>query len=94
MSLKIPYENLSSASEAYEAIKSQITPETLAQWKIKADFDYKSDDLQIVAKGKGFELTVNFTDQAAVVDLELSFLLKPLRGKITSSLESELKKVL
>lgn len=91
MSNKVEYNKVSSKDEAYEAVKKAVTPEMLAKFQVSAELDYKSD--LITAKGKGFKLDMKFDDQSCWFELELSFLLKPLRSKIESSIEKQLIRI-
>lgn len=92
MSLNVEYSNTSSKDEAYEAVKAAITPELIAKYQVKATLDYNED--HIVAKGKGFELKIDFGANACDVSCDLSFMLRPLKGKILEGLEKQLKRVI
>lgn len=92
MDLKIDYSNVTNKDEAYTAVKSAVTPEMLAKWQVKADISY--NDFNIVAKGKGFELNIDFLDEYCEVSLTLSFLLKPLRKKIIAGVEKQFSRVI
>lgn len=91
MDLEVHYDKLSSKDEAFSQVKEAITPELLEKFQVKAELSYKED--QIIAKGKGFELVLNFTDHSCQVNLTLSFLLKAFRSKITSALEKQIKRI-
>jgi hypothetical protein len=93
MSLEVRYEKVASSSEAWDAVKSHITPELIAKFKVKADVDYNEANKKIKAKGKGFELNINLLDDKAVADIKLSLLLKPLKGKVLEGIEKQLKRV-
>jgi hypothetical protein len=92
MDLKVNYNNVANKDEAYEEALKQITPEYIAKWKIKADISYDKDKGEIKAVGKGFKLGLSFSEDQCKVDLDLSFLLKPLRGTVLEAVESKLKK--
>lgn len=94
MSLELNYNNMSNKDEAYSAIKSKVNEEMISKFKVKAAVVADDENQKIIAKGKGFELTLDFLETKLVVDLDLSFLLKPLRSKINSELEKELGRVL
>ena len=93
MAIKVSYTNVEDKSAAYAAVKEYITPETLEKWKVKADVNYDDGGQKINAKGKGFELNINFLDTEAQAELKLSLLLKPLKGKIEEGLEKQLRRV-
>ena len=92
--MKLSYNKCKDQSEAFQEVKKAITPEMLAKFKVKADVNYLESQNKIKAEGQGFSLDVDFDDQAASVDLNLSFLLKPLKSKVLALLEKELKRVL
>lgn len=89
--IKIPYKNVSNKDDAYKAVKGAVTPELLEKWQVKADIDY--GDNKVNAKGKGFELKVDFHDDCVEVGVELAFLLKPLKGKILEGVQKQLNRV-
>ncbi|MAX67155.1 MAG: polyhydroxyalkanoic acid system family protein [Bacteriovoracaceae bacterium] len=91
MDLKVKYDHVTSKDEAYKAVKQAITPELLAKFQVKAELDYQPD--LIKAKGKGFELEMFFTPEACEVKINLSFLLKPLKGKVLEGIDKQLKRV-
>ena len=91
MDLRIEYKNSTNKDEAYNAVKAAVTPELLAKWQVKAEINY--NDYNVHAKGKGFELNVDFEDQACVIRLDLSFLLKPLKSKILEGIEKQFTRV-
>lgn len=93
MAIKVSYTNVDSKDAAYTAVKQYITPETLEKWKVKADVNYDDGNQKINAKGKGFELSINFLDTEAQAELNLSMLLRPLKGKIEEGLEKQLRRV-
>ncbi|MCT4640874.1 MAG: polyhydroxyalkanoic acid system family protein [Bacteriovoracaceae bacterium] len=94
MKFEVPYANITSRDQAYSTVKENITEETIARFKVKADITYQDDSKVIGAKGKGFELKVEFTDDKAIANLDLSFLLKPIKGKIVEGLTKQLSRVL
>ncbi len=93
MAIKASYNKVEDKAAAYQAVKEFITPETLEKWKVKADVNYDDGNQEIHAKGKGFELNINFLDTEAQAELKLSMLLRPLKGKIEENLEKQLKRV-
>ena len=94
MSLEVNYNKTSTKAEAYEAVKNRINEDMIKKFKVTAKVTHDDSVKNINAKGKGFELKLNFLDDKVVADLSLSLLLKPLRGKINSELEKELNKVI
>lgn len=91
MDKKILYQKLKNKDEAYVAVKEAVTPEMLARFQVKAELEYKED--LIVAKGKGFQLDMGFDDDGCWYKLDLSFVLRPLKKKILSSIEKQLLRV-
>ncbi len=92
MDLEVEFKKTDNKPEAYQAVKSAITPELLARFKVTAEITYKEDNIH--AKGKGFKLDMDFNDIHCVVSLDLSFLLKPLRGKILEAIEKQINRVI
>jgi hypothetical protein len=92
MDLKVPYSNITDKSKGYESAKSLI-PATIERFGVKAEV--KNDDANhtINAKGTGFTAKIEFTETEALVRVDLSFLLKPLKGKILETIEKQIKKV-
>mgnify|MGYP005645454031 CR=1 FL=1 len=90
--MKIDYIKAESKDHAYELATAQITDEYIAKFKVKAEVNYNKDAGKIEAKGKGFTLTLSFDDSAVTVELKLSFLLKPLKGKVMGTIEKKIKK--
>lgn len=91
MDLKVAYNHTSNKEEAYQTAREQITPEYIAKWNMKADICYNEPN-SIIADGKGFTLTLKFTDSAVEVDCKLSFLLKAFKGKVLETVERKLQK--
>ncbi len=74
MDLKIPYGNVTSADQAFNAVKSNITSQMIEEkFKIKADISYFDSSKEIVAKGSGFELKMMFAPNEAHINLDLGF---------------------
>lgn len=94
MSIELNYIKLANKDEAYEAVKSKVNEEMMKKFKVTAKVSSDDEAKKITAKGKGFELKLNFLDSKLVADLDLSFLLKPLRSKINTELEKELNRVI
>jgi hypothetical protein len=92
MGLKIDYKQVTNADEAYKKVKELITPEYIAKFQVKADIAYNDAAKTVTAKGSGFKLDLCFLEQHCDLDLDLSFLLKPLKGKILEKIEGQIKK--
>lgn len=92
--LKFSYTNTDNADSAYEVVKTNITPETIEKFKVKAEFEYIDSSKHIVAKGSGFELNIQFLDDGAHLTLKLSMLFKAFKPKILESLENKLSKII
>lgn len=93
MNLKVNYNSTKDKNDAYEMVEKAITPDYIHQWKVRAEISYKPDKHIIYAKGKGFELVLAFKDSHIDVDLNVSFILKPLGKKFLKSINEELMRV-
>ena len=93
MDKKINYQKTASKDEAYEAVKSAVTPETIEKFKVSADLSYIDAQKKITASGKGFDLRIDFMDDGVELDLSLSFMLKPFKSKILEGLEKQLVRI-
>jgi len=91
MDLKLNYSNVTNKEEAYNAVKLAVTPELLAKWQVKVELEYNTDNIS--AKGKGFTLNVDFKDDHCAIKLDVSFLLKPLKGKILEGVAKQFQRV-
>jgi hypothetical protein len=91
---RIDYTRHEDKMSAYHSVKTNITPEVIARFNVKADMYYDDNLPMITATGKGFTVTMKFDDSLVDLDLDLSFLLKPARGKIEEMLTKQLKRVL
>ncbi|MBT3235521.1 MAG: hypothetical protein HN353_06200 [Bdellovibrionales bacterium] len=85
----VDYKNAQNPQEAFEIVKNYITPANIAKYKVKAEFDYDPSNGLITASGKGFSLTMQFSESSVDVGLDLTFLLKPLKGKLLGSIRKE-----
>lgn len=92
MDLKVPYKNMTNAGDAYNLACELITPDYIAKWKVKADVKKNDGTRNICATGKGFTLNLTFNDDAAVVDCDLSFMLKAFKKTILEAIEAKLTK--
>ena len=92
MGLKIDYKNVTNADDAYKKVKELITPEYIQKFQVKADITYDDAKKTVSAKGSGFKLDLCFEEKHCDLDLDLSFLLKPLKGTILEKIEGQIKK--
>lgn len=92
MGMKINYHHVTNADEAYAKARALITPEYIEKFQVKADLSYDDAKKKVTAKGSGFTLELCFYQDHCDLDLDLSFLLKPLKGKILEKLEAQIKK--
>ncbi|OUR97235.1 hypothetical protein A9Q84_12985 [Halobacteriovorax marinus] len=92
MDLSVNYNIAKTRDEAFALAKSEITPEYVAKFNVKADISYDEAKGIMEAKGKGFTLTLDFDDSKCEVSLKLSFLLRALKGKILGKIENKLQK--
>ncbi len=92
MELKIPYTNITDKNKGYEEAKKRI-PEVIQKFGVSADVKTDDANHSFVAKGSGFEAKLQFLDNECVVNVDLGFFLKPLKGKITEVIEKQIKKV-
>lgn len=92
MDLKVPYSNITDKKQGYESAKKLI-PDVIQKFGVKADVKNDDGTNTINAKGTGFDAKIQFTDTEATVKVDLSFLLKPLKGKILETIEKQIKKV-
>ena len=93
MSTVVKYSFASDASDAFNKVKSSLSSDLLERFGMKADIQFFPDQGKMCAKGKGFELNVDFGQSSLNIDLNLGFLLKPFHSKVISVLETEFKKV-
>ena len=92
MALRIDYNQVTDANVAYAKVKEMITPEYIQKFQVKADIKYDDAGKKVTAKGSGFTLELCFLEKHCEVDLDLSFLLKPLKSKILEKIEGQIKK--
>lgn len=92
MGMKISYQKMTNADEAFAKARSVITPEYIEKFQVKADLHYDDAAKKVMARGTGFTLVLTFLQDHCDLDLDLSFLLKPLKGKIMEKLEAQIKK--
>ena len=94
MAVRIPYKKVTDAQQAYTLVSESIGGELLEKYSIKAELTRDEANKRISAKGKGFELTVEFLPEACEIDLNLSFLLKGMKNKILKQVEGQFVEIL
>jgi hypothetical protein len=84
-----------SALEIYQLFKNKIE-EMQKNDRLSIVENLKFDDstLTTIATGKGFQAKIFCLDNLLKVDLDLSFLLKPLRSQIEEKLRQKLESAL
>ena len=92
MDANIPYKKAKTSSDAYSSIKAAITPAYIEKFKVAAKINYDEKKKTITAEGTGFTLEIFFTDIEVQLNLKLSLLLRPIKGKVIETLEREIKK--
>ena len=83
---------MTNSDQAFVKAKTLITPEYIEKFQVKADIKYDEVAKKVIAKGTGFTLTLMFLEDHCDLDIDLSFLLKPLKGKIMEKIEAQIKK--
>ena len=92
----VSYHKVSSANEGYK-LASQILQgeEAKSKFPVKIDFSFiDGPEPKVIGTGKGFEVTLRFSESKVFVELNLKLMLKPLRGRILDSLTDEIKRIL
>lgn len=92
MALKIDYRQVTNRDDAFAKAKTLITPAYLEKFQVKVDLHVDEAKKTIKATGSGFTLDLKFLDKHAEVDLDLSFLLKPLKSKILEKIQGQIEK--
>jgi len=94
MKLEIPYQNVTNKEDAFKKLKGLLHPDTFAQYGLKCDV--RSDEYRCSAdaSGKGFDVNLECLDDKAIVEINLSFMLKPFKNKIADTIERKAKSLL
>ncbi len=83
------------ASEIYQKLKTKLEQYKqdgkLAQVK---SIEYNDLVLEALASGTGFKARIQSKDNKVVIDLDLNFMLKPMRGQIEESIKKSISRVL
>ena len=94
MKLEIPYQVAKDGSEAFDLVKEKLDPSFLSQFKLKIKVEFNKEKGVIEGIGKGFKASFIFQEDRCLVEISLSFLLKPLSSKISKDLEDGLRNLL
>ena len=94
MNLEIPYRVAKNRDEAFDLVVEKLDPNFLSQFKIKIEIESNKEKRTVEGSGKGFKAFFHFQDEMCVVEIKLSFLLKPLSSKISKGLEEGLRSLL
>jgi hypothetical protein len=89
---KIEYKQVKSQDEAFQKVKAFITPEYLEKFQVKVSLAFDENKKETTATGQGFTLVIKFFDSYCDVDLDLSFLLRPLKTTILAKIEHQIAK--
>lgn len=92
MATRIDYKQAKSSDEAFQRVKAFITPEYLEKFQVKVDLAFDEVKKITTVTGQGFTLTMKLYDTYCDVDLDLSFLLRPLKSKILGKIEHQIAK--
>lgn len=92
MDLKVNYKVANDKNEAYQLALKEITPEYVAKFNIPCEISNDESKNIIEATGKGFTLSILFTDSSAEVSLKLSLMLKPFKGKVLEKIQGKLER--
>ncbi len=92
MSNRVNYKQVKSQDEAFQKVKAFITPEYLSKFQVKVELAFDEENKETVAKGQGFTLVIKFFDSYCDIDLDLSFLLRPLKSNILGKIEHQIEK--
>ena len=94
MKLEIPYRVAKNGDEAFDLLEGRLSPDFLSQFKLKIEVEVNKDKGIIEGNGKGFKVCFTFQEERCLVEISLSFLLKPLSSKISKGLEDGLRDLL
>jgi hypothetical protein len=83
------------ASEIYSKLKSKLG-EYQAEGKLKqvSDIQFNDASLEAIATGTGFKSLIKCEDGKVSVDLDLNFLLKPMRAQIEEGIRKSIAKAI
>lgn len=83
------------ASEIYEKLKTKFL-DYKSQGKLKnlGEIEWNDQSCTALAKGTGFKSKIECRDGKVLVDLDLNFLLKAMRGQIEETIHKMVTKAL
>ena len=83
-----------SAAEIYHKLKAKLN-DYKSQGKLEQikNIDYDDDHLKALCKGTGFTGVFECIDQKVKIDIDLNFLLKPMRGQIEEVIRKIVNKI-
>ena len=87
----IPYQKCQSQIEALQAVKT-MAPAMMQKFKVNTEIKDNGKD-EIVAKGRGFTLRVHFNESQLQFKLDLSLLLRPLKGQVEGAIQRTIANV-
>jgi hypothetical protein len=90
--MKVPYKKCKNEHEAFKKAQNVVTKEYLGRWNVDAEVKISKHNGTISAKGKGFDLSINFFSQHCEAKLDLAFLLRPFQKKFEGIIVGELEK--
>jgi hypothetical protein len=91
--MQIKYKKTNNIQDAYRVVKGRINHDALAKMNIKADITCQDERPAILAKGKGFSVSISFHTDHCHCELDLTLMLKPFRARIEESLKKEIESV-
>ena len=94
MDLKIPYVLVKNSAEAFSIVKDFLEKDGLSAIPIKTTFQFRPEKNLIIAEGNGFKISALFESNFLAISIDLSFLYRAFKGKVTDILEKQLKKKL
>ena len=90
--INVEYKQSKNQKIAFNKAKKRLSPNLFKQYKIEVDLSFDDENFQILGTGKGFDVSCYFYNDHLQFDVNLSLLLRPLKGKIESSILKELEK--
>lgn len=94
MSDSVSYKKFSDKASAFAHVKENFNKQSLAKYKVQPDLSFNESDYQVLAEGKGYTITLDFTDSQVEIGMKLSLLVRPMKGKILDLLQKELGTIL
>ena len=83
-----------TAQNIYSKLKAKFTEyQTQGRFEQIKDIQYDDAACSARAVGPGFKANIECKDNKVLVELDLNFLLKPLRGKIEESIAKMVSKI-